>query len=388
MIAQSFRMALSAIRQNKMRSFLTMLGIIIGVMAVVVLVSITTSSTSSITDEFQSMGASKLSVNIMGMGVDTLTMDEVSEIAADSDNISLAVPSTTQSSTAKAGSTSETASVTGTTGDYLEANSLELENGRFIKTPDLSNNVNVAVLGSEIAGDLFGDTDIVGETISLDGRSFEVIGVLADTGSELSGSDNTSIIIPYTVAQRMYYVSGVSSFTVIANDSDSVNAAESDLERALMAKYNDEDSFRIMNQSSMLESLDSVNNTMALMLGGIAGIALLVGGIGIMNIMLVSVTERTREIGIRKAIGAGRRRILSQFLVEALVLSVSGGLIGIAASWVLLTVLSAVLATSYTMSVGVALLAAGFSLVIGLLFGISPANKAAKLPSIQALRTQ
>jgi len=389
MILQSLKMALSSIGQNKMRSFLTMLGIIIGVMAVVVLVSITTSATDSVTDEFQSMGTNKLSVNVMGSRNQTLSLNEVEGLAQEYDSIESAVAETTQNSTVKAGETSQSASIVGTTGGYADINSLEMASGRFIKSPDVENNIAVAVLGGEIAETLFGTGQAaVGQNISIDGRSFQVVGVLADSGSTLMGSNDSNVMIPYTVAQRMYYIQGVSSFTVLAADSGAVDAAEQDIENFMMAKFKDEDSYNIMNQSTMLESLDSVTNTMAMMLGGIAGISLLVGGIGIMNIMLVSVTERTKEIGIRKAIGAGKKRILSQFLVEALMLSITGGLIGIGASWALLAILSTAMGATYVMSAGIALLAVLFSLAIGVLFGLSPANKAAKMPPIQALRTE
>jgi putative ABC transport system permease protein len=388
MIGQSLKMALSSISQNKFRSFLTMLGIIIGVMAVVVLVSITTSVTASVMDEFASLGANKLNVNVMGSRNNTLSFSEVTALPREYESIAYAVPSITQNATVKVDGTSDNYSIVGTTGDYASLNALELTRGRFIKSPDIENNIAVAVLGSEAAEDLFGTGGAVGQTVSVNGRGFQVIGVLADAGSTLTGSGNTEIIIPYTVAQRMFYVQGVSSFTVLSADSDSLDTAEANIESFMMDQFHDEDAYNIMNPTSMLESMDSIANTMALMLGGIAAISLLVGGIGIMNIMLVSVTERTKEIGIRKAIGAGRKRILSQFLVEALTLSVTGGLIGLGVSWALIQALSMALDTTYTMSAGAALLAAGFSLVIGVLFGLSPANKASKMPPIQALRTE
>jgi len=388
MLGQSFRMAFSSIGANKMRSFLTMLGIIIGIMAVVVLVSIVSSATNSVTGELESLGADKLSVNITSSRYQPLSLEDVSEFAEETDSIAYISPEITTNATVKAGDTSANASITGATGYYADANQLEVAAGRMIKSPDVENISAVAVMGPDIMEDIFGDTNAVGQSISIDGRSFLVVGLLEDAGSSLMGSSNSSIIIPYTTAQRMTGTKGVTSFTAIASYSTLVETAEADLDDMLMEKFKDEDAYNILNQSTMLESLDSITNTMALMMGGIAGISLLVGGIGIMNIMLVSVAERTREIGIKKAIGAGRRRILTQFLIEALVLSVMGGLIGLALSGGVLALISAVTGESYAMSGQIALLAAGFSLAIGLIFGINPANKAAKMPPIEALRTE
>ncbi len=388
MLAQSFRMAFSSIAANKMRSFLTMLGIIIGIMAVVVLVSIVSGTTNSVMGSLESLGAEKLTVSIMDSRNRVFSLSELNEMAAGSDSIAAVYPQVTGSSTVKAGDTSTTGSIVGTTAQYMDIEQLELQYGRAIKSPDLDNSSAVAVIGQDIADDLFGSTDVVGQTLSIDGQTFSVVGVLEDAGSSIMGSTNSKIIIPYTLAQRMYGVKGVTSFTVRAADSDSVDSAEAYVKAALLEKYKDEDAYNVINQSTMLESMSSITDTMALMMGGIGGISLLVGGIGIMNIMLVSVAERTREIGIRKAIGAGRKRILMQFLIEALVLSLVGGLVGIGLSALLLTILSAALSASYTMSMGVALLAVGFSLAIGLIFGINPANKAAKMPPIVALRTE
>lgn len=388
MILQSFRMAFSSVTANKMRSFLTMLGIIIGIMAVVVLVSIVSSATDSVSSSLESLGAETLSVNVTSSRYQPLSVSDVTGLSDEYGSIAYAAPTTTQNATLKSGDTSTTASVVGTTSAYADINGLSVQSGRFIKTPDVNNNSAVAVIGTDAADDLFGRTDVVGETISVDGRSFLVVGVLADAGESLMGSDNSKVIVPYTTAQRMFYISGVTSFTLAAQDSTLVDAAEADITGELMTRFQDEDAFSIMNQSTILESMDSITNTMAMMFGGIAGISLLVGGIGIMNIMLVSVAERTREIGIRKAIGAGRKRILLQFLIEALVVSTLGGLIGIGLSWGLLAILSATMDTTYAMSANIALLAVAFSMAIGVIFGINPANKAAKMPPIEALRTE
>ncbi len=388
MIKQSFKMAFSAIMSNKMRSFLTMLGIIIGVLAVVVLVSVTSSATDSVTAEFEELGATKLTVSITDQDEKAYTLEEAISIAEDSDNISYVVPTATSNAVARDGETSINTSVVGTIASYEEMNQIEMQSGRFLRTPDIDNNSAVAAIGAETAEELFGHTDVVGEEFTINGRLFTVVGVLEETEDSLMGSDNSNIFIPYTMSQRLFYVSGVTSFTALATANETVDLAEEDLTDILMAKYNDEDSFMIINQSSIISSIDSVTATMSLMMGGISSISLLVGGIGIMNIMLVSVTERTREIGIRKAIGASRRRILAQFLIESMVLSTFGGLIGILSSWGVLGNVSAIAESTYAMSPEVALIAVAFSMGIGVLFGINPANKAAKMLPIQALRTE
>ncbi|MEA5002688.1 MAG: ABC transporter permease, partial [Christensenella sp.] len=286
MILQSFRMAFASVLGNKMRSFLTMLGIIIGIMAVVVLVSIVSSTTSSVTSELENLGASTISVSVTSSRYQPLSLSEVSGFADEYESIGASAATTTQSATLKAGDTSTTASVVGSVPAYADINDLSVQSGRFLKSPDVENNSAVAVVGTDVADDLFGHTDVVGETMSVDGRSFLIIGVLEDAGESLMGSANSNIIIPYTTAQRMFYISGVTSFTLTASSTESVDRAEEDVTAALMTKFKDEDAFSIMNQSTILESMDSITNTMALMFVGIAGISLLVVGIGIMNIML------------------------------------------------------------------------------------------------------
>jgi len=386
MILQSFRMAFSSILSNKMRSFLTMLGIIIGVVAVVVLVSLVNGATSSVTSQIQGLGSDLLTVNITSKGNDSLSMGEVENLAADYESIGATAPSSTQYATARNGTKTYDATIQGTTSSYEQIGSLNLLYGRFLKTPDISDSSAVAVVGVDVADELFGSRQIIGQSISVNGRSFLIIGVLSESTSAFGGSDG-KVIIPYTLAQRIFKQSDVTTFYVAAKDSDSVDAAQTDLTTAMMRKFNqDADSFAITNQAAILSTMDSVISTMTLLLGGIAGISLLVGGIGIMNIMLVSVAERTREIGIRKAIGAGRKRILSQFLIESLVISVLGGFIGILVSWGILAIVSAIASMSFTMTGSVIALAVGFCMFVGVVFGLYPASKASKLQPIQALR--
>ena len=386
MILQSFRMAFSSILSNKMRSFLTMLGIIIGVVAVVVLVSLVNGATSSVTSQIQGLGSDLLTVNITSKGNDSLSMGEVENLAADYESIGATAPSSTQYATARNGTKTYDATIQGTTSSYEQIGSLNLLYGRFLKTPDISDSSAVAVVGVDVADELFGSRQIIGQSISVNGRSFLIIGVLSESTSAFGGSDG-KVIIPYTLAQRIFKQSDVTTFYVAAKDSDSVDAAQTDLTTAMMRKFNqDADSFAITNQAAILSTMDSVISTMTLLLGGIAGISLLVGGIGIMNIMLVSVAERTREIGIRKAIGAGRKRILSQFLIESLVISVLGGFIGILVSWGILAIVSVIASMSFAMTGSVIALAVGFCMFVGVVFGLYPASKASKLQPIQALR--
>jgi len=386
MILQSFRMAFSSILSNKMRSFLTMLGIIIGVVAVVVLVSLVNGATNSVTSQIQGLGSDLLTVNITSKGNNSLTMGEVEKLADDYDSIGATAPSMTQNATAKHGTNTYSATVQGTTAGYESIGGLNLQYGRFLKTPDIADSSAVAVVGVDAADELFGTRQIIGQSISVNGRSFLVVGVLNESTSAFGGSDG-KIIISYTLAQRIFKQSDVTSFYVTAKDSDSVDAAQTDLTTAMMRKFNqDADAFSITNQAAILSTMDSVISTMTLLLGGIAGISLLVGGIGIMNIMLVSVAERTREIGIRKAIGAGRRRILSQFLIESLVISVLGGFIGILVSWGILAIVSTIASMNFAMTGGVIALAVGFCMFVGVVFGLYPASKASKLQPIQALR--
>lgn len=406
MIFQSMKMAWHAVVSNKLRSFLTMLGIIIGVVALIVLVSIANGATSSVTDQISSMGSSYLTVTITDDKGNPLRLKELSDFC-EPEEVDEVAPVSWTSVTAKTSYSNGTMTLTGTTGSYADIQGLELFSGRFLKQTDIDNNSYVVVITKDTATELLGRVDAVGESIKLNGKSFLVVGVLSDSTSLTQGaavtsssdsddSDSSSSsvqlegYIPFSTMTRLAdNVLDVTMFYASGTDEDSLEPAENALTEFFMERFGeDEDAFSIVDQSEIMEAMSGVTNTMSLMIGGIAAISLLVGGIGIMNIMLVSVTERTREIGIRKAIGAGRETIMLQFLIEALLVSLRGCLAGIGLSWVILKVAAVVMknSMSFTMDMKVVWLSVAFSVLIGVLFGLYPANKAASKKPIDALR--
>ncbi len=406
MIFQSMKMAWHAVVSNKLRSFLTMLGIIIGVVALIVLVSIANGATSSVTDQISSMGSSYLTVTITDDKENPLRLKELSDFC-EPEEVDEVAPVSWTSVTAKTSYSNGTMTLTGITGSYADIQGLELFSGRFLKQTDIDNNSYVVVITKDTATELLGRADAVGESIKLNGKSFLVVGVLSDSssltqGSAVTGSsdsddsDSSSSsvqlegYIPFSTMTRLAdNVLDVTMFYASGADEDSLEPAENALTELLMERFGqDEDAFSIVDQSEIMEAMSGVTNTMSLMIGGIAAISLLVGGIGIMNIMLVSVTERTREIGIRKAIGAGRGTIMLQFLIEALLISLMGCLAGIGLSWLILKAVAVLMddSMSFTMDMKVVWLSVAFSVLIGVLFGLYPANKAASRKPIDALR--
>ncbi|MCD8115794.1 MAG: ABC transporter permease [Oscillospiraceae bacterium] len=389
MLSQSFKMAIKSIAGNRLRAFLTMLGIIIGVMALVILVSLVNGATGTVTDTISSLATDTISVTISDDKGDPITLDTLDEWMEE-DGIGLLAPIGETSVTAKYDATSTTVEVYGTTPAYESINELSLLLGRFIKSSDVDNHTTVCVINEATATALVGYTDCLGEELSLDGMKFTIVGVLEDDDDSLTSvvsSSSYSIYIPYTTLLRLSSTvsAEITSFTVSAAEDSDMSTAETAITALLLARFEeDEDAFEVSTQDVMEDTMSSITSVLALLLGGIAAIC----GIGIMNIMLVTVTERTREIGIRKAIGAGRGVILQQFLLESIVLCMLGCAIGVFLSWAILKVVAVVvssLSMTFEMNVPVVLIAVGFCFFIGIVFGLYPANKAAKMAPIDAL---
>ena len=278
-------------------------------------------------------------------------------------------------------------SMTGVTDSYAKVEELSLKSGRFILDIDDETRNKVIVLGSNVAAELFGFTNPVGNSVKIDGTSFQVVGVLAEQGEALQGSVDDKVLIPLSTAKRLIGQTYLTSADVLMTSEETVDRGMLQIEQSLYYAFDGDDSnYNVRNQSDISEALSSVTNTMTLLLAGIAGISLIVGGIGIMNIMLVSVSERTREIGIRKAIGARKKDILTQFLIEATVLSALGGVLGVIIGIGSAEALSSLLNMEVIISWIAVGIAVGFSILIGIVFGIFPANKAAKLSPLEALR--
>lgn len=384
-ITQAFKMALMAITSSKMRSFLTMLGIIIGVTSVTMLVSIAQGSTRSVTDRISSMGSTLLTCRITTQDDLGITLDSLLKLEG-SGNVAKVAPLITSSVTTKGGGTTYATSIQGTTPEYLDIEGLSVSDGRFFNQVDMEYMNYVAVVGTDVADNLFSTRNCLGNYVEISGKKFLIIGVLTSSGSTTAGSKDDRIIIPFTTAQRLMKTKIITNFYATADSAKTVDKAKYTLESYLYSLTKDETSYSVFSESAVLSTMASVTNTLSLMLGGIACISLLVGGIGIMNIMLVSVSERTREIGVRKAIGAKRRDIMVQFLIEAMTISILGGVFGIVMGWAGIQIVAVVMNSTMTMSVPIALMALAFSVAVGVIFGLYPASKASRLRPIDALR--
>ena len=390
-LGKSFQMAISSIINNKVRSLLTMLGIIIGIAAVIILISVMNGLTSEVSSVFSEFGTTSLNTNIRSRPNVEVTPEELYEFADEHPDLYSGVtPNMTLSGefkTPDAGDDTVSVSAKGVSEDYYDIQKLELCFGRFITYQDCENESNVAVIGSFQALYYFGSCEAAPDkTVRLNGKPYTVIGVLEEQEDSTESSSDNAMYIPYTTMMKVTSTGTVSSYIVNAKSDEVVYEAKSALEAYLLEAVGDDDYYTVTSFQSIIDSMLEMMDKMEMVLVAIAGISLLVGGIGIMNIMLVSVSERTREIGIRKSLGAKHKHIMMQFVMESGVVSCIGGIIGIIIGVIFSLLAGSALQMSVSPSVGAIALAFGVSVGIGVVFGFLPARKAAKLNPIDALR--
>jgi putative ABC transport system permease protein len=399
---ESIRIALRGLKANKLRSILTMLGIIIGVFAVIVMVAIGTGARTSVTGQIQGLGSNLLIITpaqassggVKGGSVTTMTMEDVDAIKTKAaDTVQGVAPQVGKSVQVVFAGQNTSTQVVGTTPDYQDVRNQHPTIGRFFNDNEITTRAKVAVVGTTVVQNLLGDpnADIVGKVINVNSVPFQVIGVMETKGASGMQDNDDQIFVPITTAQsRLVGTTRIQTMYIQAKSADLMDTASAQvtqiLRRQHKLKTSAQNDFNVRSQADILSTVQGVTQALTLLLGGVAGISLLVGGIGIMNIMLVSVTERTREIGIRKAIGAKRRDILFQFLIEAVVLSVLGGIIGISLGWGGSKALSSLVGMTAEVSLTSVIVAFCFSAAIGIVFGVFPAQKASKLNPIDALR--
>ncbi|GFZ31492.1 permease [Clostridium zeae] len=394
-LTKLIKIALTSVWQNKIRSFLTMLGIIIGISSVIILVGMGQGTQKQVSDQIEKLGTNLITISITGNRTPTITTEELAELKT-KPGIKEIAPQITSSVNVKNGDVSSTTTLEGSTPNYTEIRKLSVSAGRFIEQRDIDNRYNVLVIGSETAQTLFSTTNVVGKTMYVNGIEFTIVGLLQSEGTSATGSSDDRIIVPLTTGERLLKSANPKTFYIEAESKEKVDTAMAYLQLFLNKKYKLNSStsnsnttrnyYRIMNQTSILDTANSTNKSLTTMLAGIAAISLVVGGIGIMNIMLVSVIERTREIGTRKAIGAKRRTILLQFLIEAASVSGFGGILGVLVGYLGGYVAQKFFSTTVLISNNIVIAAFVFSLAVGIIFGIYPASKASKLNPIEALR--
>lgn len=379
-----FKMSIHSILSNKIRTFLTMLGIIIGVFSVIALISIGQGASSSVVDIVSSAGSNIISINITDR-TESFDYKDLRELE-NLEGVKNATPTFSTRSSVSHDLNSERIQVVGANENYFEINNYELAHGRLMNPIDVDYRNNVAIIGLTTLSNLFGHDDPLDQEISIDGQKYTVVGVLDSKGKSVMGDLDDIVIIPISNIMRQKKTSEIREITAQAESAETAKLASRNIENYLYDYFGTDESYFVFSQDQILEMMDDIMGMLTGMLAGIAGISLLVGGIGIMNIMLVTVSERTREIGIRKALGAGRGNIMLQFLIESSLLSGIGGLIGVISGIYASSAISKLLDINFVVDTNVLGLAFGFSLLIGLFFGLYPANKAAKLRPVDALR--
>ena len=398
---ECFGMAVNALLANKLRSLLTMLGIIIGVGAVIAMVSIGMGVRTSVADSFASLGSNMLiimpgSTNHGGVrgaagSRKSLKYDDAKAIESKIKGIDYVSPTVSSSYQVVNGNLNWTTSVEGVTPELMQIRALKVENGSFISASDMNKRSRVAVIGPTVAANLFGAENPVGQNIRINNQPFKVIGITASKGQSIGQDQDDVIYIPLTTAQeRMLAITHIHSVNIQVSSPEKMDQVQAEIENLLRQRHHIragmEDDLTVRNMTSLMESFTENTNMITLLLGSIASISLLVGGIGIMNIMMVSVTERTREIGIRKALGATSSNVLMQFMIESMVIGIVGGVIGIASGILLSKAIGAFGGLTTTVDILPVLVSFSFAVGIGLFFGIYPARKAARLDPIDALR--
>jgi putative ABC transport system permease protein len=388
-ITQAFKLAIKSIIGSKMRSFLTMLGMIIGVTSVITLVGLMNGVTNYIVSTFSDMGTNTLTVSVTNTDTRNVDVDEMYEFVKEYSSIFQGVtPMISSRYTVKNGTNSVSTTVTGVGEDYLTINKLDVSRGRFIQYADIKNRYKACVIGTYIANELFDGNVKIGDTIKINGQVYEIVGIQDEQAESEAYSSDDCIYIPYSLATRLAGSSDISSYTVATVSDDLVDEGKDILDDYLYSIMKNEELYTISSMTELLDTVNSITGMLSSILGGIAGISLLVAGIGIMNIMLVSVVERTKEIGIRKSLGAKKRDIMWQFVIEAATISTIGGIIGIVLGYVATTTLGNAFGVEAFPTLNSIILAFGVSAGIGIGFGYMPANKAAKLNPIDALRSE
>ncbi|MDP2873231.1 MAG: ABC transporter permease [Bacillota bacterium] len=384
-LIEAMRVAAAAVISNKMRTFLTTLGVVIGVASVIALVSVSNGASAMITGQIEALGTNMLVITPVNARV-TLTLEDAQSLDSRVPALSAVAPAMSFRGTAKWGINSYETSIEGVAPSHVEVRNYEVVEGRFISAADVDQMRRIAVIGHTVLGELFKGRQALGQQLTINGQQFTVVGVLAEKGQAMGTNPDDVVFIPVTAAQRL---AGTTRLTVIyarLSSGDLATETVAQIRRIFDRKFGRADQVRVQSQDELLGAVDTATRTLSLMLGGIAGISLLVGGIGIMNIMLVSVTERTREIGLRKAVGARRRDILTQFLIEALFISIGGGIIGIFLGSLLATVIARFGGWSSAVSADSIMLSFFFAGAVGVGFGMYPAMKASRLDPIASLR--